>query len=224
MNSSITIEKRSLLDLDWSQHLRGRFNKFPLHHVPGGRKPNKIILHYTAGTRAEPGQAYIYRESWHNSWHENPKFEVSADFCVDKGTIVQFNPKLTHFYSFSTRDDSKAITIEMCSTFNKSLNPNLVMKELQPNMPQWYFEQEVLDNTKLLIIELFKFYGKMDIITHYDVPKSDGSRKSCPGIIGWNTGQLFDKDKKPLGTRNNTKEFEKFKKEVYEMWDEINEK
>ena len=45
-----------------------------------------------------------------------------------------------------------------------------------------------------------------------------------PGIIGWNTGQLFDKDKKPLGTRNNTKEFENFKKEVYEMWDEINEK
>ena len=224
MNSSITIEKRSLLDLDWSQHLRGRFNKFPLHHVPGGRKPNKIILHYTAGTRAEPGQAYIYRESWHNSWHEDPKFEVSADFCVDKGTIVQFNPELAHFYSFSTRDDSKAITIEMCSTFNKSLNPNLVMKELQPNMPQWYFEQEVLYNTKLLIIELFKFYGKMDIITHYDVPRSDGSRKSCPGIIGWNSGQLFDKDKKPLGTRNNTKEFEKFKKEVYEMWNEINEK
>jgi hypothetical protein len=90
--------------------------------------------------------------------------------------------------------------------------------EIHANAPQWYFSEEVLKNTKKLIIELFQRYGKMEIITHYDVPRKDGYRKSCPGILGWNNNIKFDKDGNPCGY-NDTSELEKFKQDIEELWE-----
>ena len=213
-DSSLQIVDKNLLELPWKIHTRGgRIKNYPL----GERKNNKIttiILHYTAGLSSEKGNSEKYGASWNQLWNTKYDYEASADFCVDDGQIVQYNPNVKQFYTYSTNNDRNIISIEMCSTFNKNKNPNLATNNLEPNMPQWSFSQKVLDNTQKLIYMLCDEYndGKMlDIKTHYNK-----TGKSCPGIVGWNDGFLFDENKQKTNNKNNSVKFNDFVKKVKE--------
>ena len=46
---------------------------------------------------------------------------------------------------------------------------------------------------------------KNRVVRHFDV-----NLKNCPGIIGWNTGSLYDDNGKKIG-QNNDSEWLKFK-------------
>ena len=50
----------------------------------------------------------------------------------------------------------------MCSTFDQSIHP--FNGEKEPNMPQWKFTDKVLENTKQLVLSLYKKYNRNTII------------------------------------------------------------
>ena len=47
------------------------------------------------------------------------------------------------------------------------------------------------------------------VIRHYDA-----SRKSCPGLVGWNDGTLYKEDGSKTKEKNNSNEWIKFKKKL----------
>lgn len=191
-------------------------SNYPLYNFANGRKITKIILHGTSGSKSTEGSAEIYRRSWNCSWNKDFDYKASADFAVDDIHIVQFNPDLEHYASFSTSNstyDKEGISIEICTTYNKTQS-NVQISEAHPNMPQWSFSEKVLNNTKNLIFALFEKFGELEIITHYDV-----TGKACPAVKGWNKGQLYDVNNKPIiGKYSDTSLYTKFLKEVKEEW------
>jgi hypothetical protein len=207
-------------DYEWWYHERSK-EKYPLRYHEKKRDIKYIVLHYTA-TFSEPKNGITTRiaKSWNMQWNANPKYEASADFGVDEDTIAQYNPDLEHYHCFATSNNSDKISIEMCNTFNR-LGTKQMLDEIKPNQEQWSFSDKVLENTKKLIIELYSKFGELEIITHFDVPRSNGAQKPCPGIWGWNTHTKYDRNGKPCGT-NDTSELEKFKQEVKEMWENLN--
>lgn len=228
VDSGLKIEYMSLLDVQWVPHT---LRKYPLKEFTKNRTISKIVLHYTAGASSTEGYAKTCRSTWNGQWNKDMDYEASADFAVDDGGVVQFNPDLDHFSTFATANNADKISIEMCSIFNKSKNQNYQLtSKTPPNMPQWEFSNAVLENTKKLVLELFKKYGKkLEIIRHYDVKgkikTKDGSVKDyykpCPGIIGWNNAELYDENGNKTGTNNNSTKFEEFKKSIYAEWDKI---
>lgn len=221
----------SLLDVQWVPHA---LRKYPLKEFTKNRTIKYIVLHYTAGASSTEGYAKTCRNTWNGQWNKDMDYEASADFAVDDGGVVQFNPDLDHFSTFATANNADKISIEMCSKFNTTKNQNYKLtSKTPPNMPQWEFSGEVLENTKKLILELFKKYGeKLEIIRHYDVKgkiktKDGGVKdyyKPCPGIIGWNNAEQYDENGNKTGTNNNSTEFEKFSKSIYDEWDKIKPK
>ena len=150
------------------------------------RKIKYIVIHYTAGITSRPGTAksnarYFAKETT----------KASADFIIDDGNIVQYNPDIKNRYcwhcggsKYKTKGGSlykvctsaNSIGIEMCST-------NSAKKVTNPNDANWYFTDAVIDNCVELTKKLMKEYDiKPDhVIRHYDI-----NGKLCPGIIGWN--------------------------------------
>lgn len=226
VDSGLKIDYMSLLDVQWVPHI---LRKYPLKEFTKNRTIQYIVLHYTAGASSTAGYAKTCRSTWNGQWNKNMDYEASADFAVDDGGVVQFNPDVDHFSTFATANNADKISIEMCSTFNTSKNQNYKLSSnTPPNMPQWEFSDKVLENTKKLILELFKKYGKkLEIIRHFDIPvKKDGKeyKKPCPGIIGWNDAAQYDENGNKRETNNNSTEFEKFRKSIYDEWDKIKPK
>lgn len=220
---NLNIKNNSLIhEYTWWKHDNTN-EKYPLHYHKNKREIKYVVLHYTA-TICEPknGLALRIPKAWNNSWNNNLKYEASADFGVDEDDIVQYNPDLEHYNCFATSNNSDKISIEMCNTF-KRLDTKQMAHEIKPNQEQWGFSDKVLENTKKLILELYNKFGELEIITHYDVPRKDGYRKACPGIWGWNPLEKYDKDGKPCGM-NDTKELDKFKQDIKELWETIKSK
>ena len=183
-------------------------------HTPN-RTIKYIAIHYTAGASSAPGRAVGMKSSW-----EKTK-RASADFGVDDATMVQFNPDLKNYNCWSVGDAKKTagggaqlygkatnrntISIEICSNLKKGYDASKV------NHDGWYYTEESLNNAvKLTKILMKKFNIDIDhVVRHYDI-----SGKICPGIVGWNNYELYDKDGKKTGKKNNSKKWQEFKKRL----------
>lgn len=166
------------------------------------RVPKYIVVHYTAGGSSKKGSAMSVRGVF-------LKRNASADFAVDDEDIVQINPDIAHYYCWSVGDNgggkyiknSNSVSIEICSNLQKGYSGSY------PNHEGWYFTDAALDNALKLVRYLMTLYKipKANVVRHFDVTK-----KACPGIIGWNTGNIHDhKTGKTIG-KNNEEEWKKF--------------
>lgn len=186
-------------------------------HTPN-RKIKYIAIHYTAGASSAKGRAVSMKSSWEKS------HRASADFGVDDGTIVQFNPDLNNYKTWSVGDklnpysgggrlygiatNANTISIEICSNIKKGYNPSKV------NHEGWYYTEESLDNAaKLVKILMKRFNIDIDhVVRHYDI-----SGKICPAIVGWNDAPLCDKDGNKIGKKNNSSKWLDFKNRVLKL-------
>lgn len=181
--------------------------------------PNRTIkyiaIHYTAGASSAPGRALHMKDSWEKSRR------ASADFGVDDATMVQFNPDLKNYKCWSVGDAKKTsgggaqlygkatnantISIEICSNLKKGYDASKV------NHEGWYYTDKSLDNAvKLTKILMKKFNIPIErVVRHYDI-----SGKICPGIVGWNNYVICNADGTKTNTKNNSSEWEKFKKRL----------
>ena len=172
-----------------------------VHITPKTRTSIKyLVIHFTAGSSSKPGRAKSAKHTFETS-------QASADFCVDDRDIVQFNPDPYKYYCWAVGNsktditNSNSISIEICSNIKSGRSVKYA------NTDGWYFTKETLENVKKLAKYLMKKYNipKNRVVRHWDV-----NHKNCPGIIGWNTGALYDDNGKKIG-QNNESEWLKFK-------------
>ena len=174
------------------------------------KAPNREIkylaIHFTAGSSSKAGSAKSVK-------HVFEQRKASADFCVDDRDMVQFNPDLHNYYCWAVGDgngkygvtNKNSISIEICSSLKKGTSAAV------PNHSGWYFTDAALENAVKLSKYLMKKYNiPIDrVIRHYDA-----SRKSCPGLVGWNDGTLYKEDGSKTKEKNNSNEWIKFKKRL----------
>ena len=172
-----------------------------VHITPKTRTSIKyLVIHFTAGSSSKPGRAKSAKHTFETS-------QASADFCVDDRDIVQFNPDPYKYYCWAVGKsktditNSNSISIEICSNIKSGRSVKYA------NTDGWYFTKETLENAKKLAKYLMKKYNipKNRVVRHWDV-----NSKNCPGIVGWNTGSLYDDNGKKIG-QNNDSEWLKFK-------------
>lgn len=225
INKSVSFHLKSLLnEFKWAGHANGR--KYPLIYRSNNKRIiDTIILHYTAGSTSEAkddvinSPSFKMAEWWNEKWNTDGTYEASADFGVDDKYIVQFNPDIDRYSTFACANHANKISIEMCSTFDTTGYSSAPTKK-EPNMPQWKFSDKVLENTKQLVLSLFKKYGKeIEISTHY---RQTG--KACPGVKGWNGDVMRDAYSTKTWENNNESEFENFKNEIHNEWVKLNGK
>lgn len=183
--------------------------KMPLGvHI--SKAPNREIkylaIHFTAGSSSKAGSAKSVK-------HVFESRKASADFAVDDQDIVQFNPDLKNYYCWAVGDgngkygvtNKNSISIEICSSLKKGTSAAV------PNHSGWYFTDAALENAVKLSKYLMKKYNIPieRVIRHYDA-----SRKSCPGLVGWNDGTLYKEDGSKTKEKNNSNEWIKFKKKL----------
>ena len=183
--------------------------KMPLGvHI--SKAPNREIkylaIHFTAGSSSKAGSAKSVK-------HVFEQRKASADFCVDDRDMVQFNPDLHNYYCWAVGDgngkygvtNKNSISIEICSSLKKGTSAAV------PNHSGWYFTDAALENAVKLSKYLMKKYNiPIDrVIRHYDA-----SRKSCPGLVGWNDGTLYKEDGSKTKEKNNSNEWIKFKEKL----------
>lgn len=172
-----------------------------------GRSIKYLVIHYTAGGNSNEGAATRTRDVF-------LKREASADFAVDDYSMVQVNPDLNNYYCWAVGDgngkygvtNKNSISIEICSTLEKGTSSS------RPNHSGWKFTEAALNNTvKLCKILMKKFNIPLsNVIRHYDA-----SRKSCPGLVGWNDGSLYDaKTGNSTGKKNTSEKWLEFKKRL----------
>ena len=169
-----------------------------------GRIIKYLIIHYTAGVSSAPGKAKMMKSSWEKSR------KASADFGVDDRDMVQFNPDPKNYYCWAVGGgngitNSNSISIEICSNLKKGTTASV------PNHEGWYFTEESLQNAVKLAKMLMAKYGIPieRVVRHYDVTK-----KSCPGIVGWNDGQLYDFKGNKVKGNNTSDKWLEFKKRL----------
>lgn len=175
------------------------------HITKKSREIKYIVIHYTAGSSSKKGAAMSTRNLFQNS-----NRDASADFCVDDETIVQTNSDPKNYYCWAVGDgkgkygitNSNCISIEMCSTLKSGTSA------AKCNHTGWSISDKVLDNTEKLVKYLMEKYNiPLDrVVRHYDA-----SRKSCPGIIGWNDNETYTESGKIQSTKNHSNEWVKFK-------------
>ena len=146
-----------------------------------------IVIHYTAGVTDKPGTALANAQ-----YYGGGMKGASADFFVDKETIIQYNEDIKNAYSWAVGGNRyigtkggklygvctnrNSVSIEMCS-YNTS------GKVANANDKTWRICKEVYQKT----VELTRWLmEELDVdadhvIRHYDV-----TGKLCPGVIGWN--------------------------------------
>ena len=175
------------------------------------RPINYIAIHYTAGGNSKKGSALNVKKVFEQR-------NASADFCVDDETMVQVNPDLKNYYTWSVGDkkypnskggslygkatNRNTISIEMCSNIKKGYAGKY------PNHDGWYLTQETVNNCiKLTKILMKKFNIPIErVVRHYDI-----SGKLCPGVIGWNDEVIYTNNGINTKKFNNSSEWLKFK-------------
>ena len=176
------------------------------HITPKSRVPKYIAIHYTAGTTSAKGAAMATRNGW-----QNGNRDASADFVVDDETIVQASPDLNKYVCWSVGDNgggkyiknTNSISIEICSNLKKGYSAKY------PNHDGWYFTEKELENAaKLTKYLMNKFNIPLEnVVRHFDVTK-----KLCPGIVGWNDGQILNQNTgASMGVKNNSEKWLNFK-------------
>lgn len=174
--------------------------------VSPNRSIKYIVVHYTAGFSSEAGRAMLTRNVFLNR-------SASADFVVDDETIVQINPDLKNRSCWAVGDgngkyditNKNSISIEMCSTLKPGTSPTA------SNHDGWSITEAVLKNTiKLIKILMQKFDVPIsNVVRHYDA-----SRKSCPGLVGWNDNWVVDAVTGVRICKNNSQKWLEFKARI----------
>ena len=168
-----------------------------------------LAIHFTAGSSSAPGRARSIK-------HVFEQRQASADFAVDDAEMVQFNPDLMNYYCWAVGDkkatgsiadafNRNTISIEICSTLAKGTSVE------KPNHEGWSYTDAALNNAvKLAKLLMSKYNIPIEnVVRHYDI-----SGKLCPGIVGWNDGRLYTMDGKSTAKRNNSDQWESFKKRL----------
>ena len=164
-------------------------NKFSTAHTTSkaGRSIDYIVIHYTAGVTSKAGSALSLA-----GYFATRPDDVSADFTVDDGAVVQYNPDIRNRYTwhcggnkYNTKGgslygickNSNSIGIEICCE-------NSTGKMQDANDKSYSFSDAAIANAEWLVKKLMAEYGipAERVIRHYDV-----TGKPCPGIVGWNT-------------------------------------
>ncbi len=175
------------------------------------REIKYLVIHYTAGGSSKGDADLNIRKTFINR-------EASADFVVDDNSMLQVNPDPRNYYCWAVGDkgdgrkhtiyNKDCISIEICSNLTKGTTAAV------PNHNGWYFTEETLNNAVILAKLIMQTYN-IDInhvIRHFDI-----TGKLCPGILGWNTGKLYDaKSGKPTNNFNNENEWIRFKNRLIE--------
>ena len=158
-----------------------------------------IVLHYTAGTSSAKGVARNIAAMFANP-NNRP---ASADFIVDDGEIVQYNPNIKDRYTYAV--GGKPYTVKYtplaCTYYNKCKNNNSISiemcstkankKSLQATDTDWSLSASVVDRA----VELTKYLMETcnipadRVIMHHHV-----TGKLCPQpwcinprrLDGWN--------------------------------------
>lgn len=157
------------------------------HTSNRGNNPiSYLIIHYTAGASSKPGSALRVCDVF----QQRP---ASADFIVDDGGIVQYNPDIEHINCWAIGDagipgnkggkwrgiarNKNSVSIEVCSNLRKGASAS------KANHNGWYFTEATINNAIKLSRMLMSKYNipKENVIRHYDV-----TGKMCPGVPGWN--------------------------------------
>lgn len=173
------------------------------------RTPKYLVIHYTAGSTSKAGTARSTRNVFISR-------QASADFIVDDAEIVQINPDINRKYTWAVGDgngkygvtNANSISIEMCSTLRKGASASAA------NHDGWSFTEAVMQRTVQLARYLMRKYNipADRVIRHYDA-----SRKSCPGIVGWNDNTIYDATTgKATAKKNHSNEWLKFHKRICE--------
>ena len=194
------------------------YKPLPIHITKYSRTPKYLAIHFTAGSNSRPGKALSTYNIFINR-------QASADFVVDDRDIVQFNPDIENYYCWAVGDakqsskggakfygkayNKNTISIEICST----CNPSTATAVNKANHNGWSFTDATLNNTVKLAKMIMKKYNIPieNVIRHYDI-----TGKLCPGLLGWNDEEIYDKNigKKIVGKWNNSDEWLKFKKRL----------
>lgn len=168
------------------------------------RKIKYLIIHYTAGPTSAAGSAKAMKRYWESAR------AASADFGVDDGGAVQFNPDPSNYFCWAVSGgngiyNSNSISIEICSNLKKGTDVK------HPNHDGWYFTEASLDNAVRLAKILMRKYNIPieRVVRHYDVTK-----KLCPGIVGYNDGVLYNTDGTRSGKKNNSLKWLAFKERL----------
>lgn len=148
------------------------------------RAINWIVLHYTAGVKSEPGHARKVAQGFATSSRQ-----ASADFIVDDGEIVQYNPDPKNYYCWAVGGSkySKVNTTLGAKYYGQCMNNNSISIEMCSRKKNtstlsvadddWYLTDAVINNAIILTRYLMKTYN-IDInhvIMHHMV-----TGKICP--------------------------------------------
>lgn len=192
------------------------YKPLSVHVTKGRQTPKYLAIHFTAGSSSAPGRA----QSVYNTFVSR---SASADFAVDDRDMVQFNPDINNYYCWAVGDaknkyssggslngsatNKNTISIEVCST----CSPATTTAVSTPNHEGWSFTEATLDNAVRLAKIIMKKYNIPieRVVRHYDI-----TGKLCPGIIGWNDENIYDKNGKATGKKSDSSEWIKFKKRL----------
>ena len=169
-----------------------------------------IVLHYTAGTSSAKGVARNIAAMFANP-NNRP---ASADFIVDDGEIVQYNPNIKDRYTYAVGGSPYTVkyTPLACTFYGKCKNHNSISiemcsskankKSLQATDTDWSLSASVVDKAVELTKYLMRTYNipADRVIMHHHV-----TGKLCPQpwcvnprrLDGWNKfkERLTDKKK-----------------------------
>ena len=180
------------------------------------RKPQYLAIHYTAGAHSNPGKAQ-------GNYDTFMKREASADFAVDDGEMVQFNPDIDNYYCWSVGDpknkyssggslngkatNKNTISIEICSTLASGTSSSAA------NHSGWSFTEKALDNAARLAGIIMKKYNIPieRVVRHYDV-----TGKLCPGVLGWNDEAVYDTKGGKTKEKSDSRKWQEFKRRLVE--------
>ena len=84
-----------------------------------------LAIHYTAGGSSKKGSALNVKKVFESR-------KASADFCVDDETMVQFNPDMKNYYTWSV-GDKKYPNSKGASLYGKATNKNTISIEKDIN-------------------------------------------------------------------------------------------
>ena len=166
-----------------------------------GRTIKYLAIHYTAGASSAPGTAVRMKAAWETTKRASADFGNYRCWAVgDKKNAYSGGGQL-----YGKATNSNTISIEICSTLAKGTNSAV------PNHEGWTFTQAALANAERLAKILMRRFSipKERVVRHYDI-----SGKLCPGVLGWNSGQLFTTEGKPTGRMSDSRKWEKFKKKL----------
>lgn len=152
-----------------------------------------VAVHYTAGWDSSPGKA-----ADNARYYSVTSEQASADFFVDEGGIVQYNPAPEKRYCwavggkkadtsqgggslFGVARNLNTISVEMCSRNAKGPPPT--KKGWDANDPGYSIAPSVVAQAVELVRYLLAEWAlPLDhLIRHFDV-----NGKLCPGVMGWN--------------------------------------